>query len=121
MKQKSYKFLNILWVIWEIHPIGGLQTSEVRAKMIQERETNKHLRGTVMSQTLALHRASFISSKNSQIQQLCFALGILNTSHIRALLLLVFEYGGGKHRKQENKTVTDRINAIKKRKVRPMI
>ena len=89
--------------------------------MIQERETNKHLRGTVMSQTLALHRASFISSKNSQIQQLCFALGILNTSHMRALLLLVFEYGGGKHHKQENKTVTDRINAIKKRKVRPMI
>lgn len=77
-----------------MHPTGGLQTSEVRAKTIQERETNKHLWGTVMSQTLALHRASFISSKNSQIQHK-FALGILNTSHIRALLLLVFEYGGG--------------------------
>lgn len=40
MKQKSYKFLNILLSHLRNASIGGLQTSEVHAKTIQETEAN---------------------------------------------------------------------------------
>lgn len=117
MKQKSYKFLNMLWVIWEIYPSVDFNHQKFMQRWFKkEKETSKHLqKAQLWSQTLALHIVSFISSKNSEAV-LCTR-GTENKSYKISTFISLWVWWR-KHiiNKKTNKIVTDRINAIKKRK-----